>query len=139
VELLKTIPGIGDKTAYEILSEIHIEDGENLNVKAQVAHAGLAPRERLSGSSVRGKSKICKKGNSNLRGALYMPAMCCIQHNPILFGFYHRLLSKGKLEMVALVAVMRKLLTICIGVLRNNQPFQVDWVQKRKEKLAMTT
>ena len=39
--------------------------------------------------------------------------------------------------MVALVAVMRKLLTICIGVLRNNQPFQVDWVQKQKETFAL--
>lgn len=136
VELLKTVPGIADKTAYEILSEIHIEDGKSINVKAQVAHAGLAPKEKLSGSSVRGKSKICKKGNSNLRGALYMPAMSAIQHNPILFAFYHRLLSRGKLPIVALVAVMRKLLVICIGVLRNNQPFQVDWAQKQKFVLA---
>ncbi len=139
IELLKTIPGIGDKTAYAIISEIHIEDGKSLTVKAQVAHAGLAPREYKSGSSINGKTRICKTGNANLRKALYMPAMCAIKNNPILFGFYHRLLSRGKPKMVALVAVMRKLLAICIGVLRNNQPFQVDWAKKQKEKFALST
>lgn len=137
LELLKTIPGVGDKTAYAILSEIHIEDGKNLNVKAQVAHAGLAPREYKSGSSINGKTRICRTGNSNLRKSLFMPAMCCIQSNIILSSFYHRLLSRGKPKMVALIAVMRKLLAICIGVLRNNQPFQVDWAQKQKEKFAL--
>jgi transposase len=135
--LLKSIPGIGDKTAYAILSEIHIEDGKNLNAKSQVAHAGLAPREYKSGSSVNGKTRICRTGNAELRKALYMPAMCCIQKNLVLSAFYHRLLSRGKPKMVALVAVMRKLLTICIGVLRNNQPFQVDWALKQKQTFAL--
>lgn len=136
VELLKTIPGIGDKTAWTIISEIHIEDGKALNVKAQVAHAGLAPREFQSGKSINGKTRICKTGNAELRRALYMPAMCCINSNPILCIFYNRLLDKGKPKMVALVAVMRKLLAISIGVLRNNQPFQVDWAKKQKEEFA---
>ena len=138
VELLKTIPGVGDKTAWAVLSEIHVEDGKNLNVKAQVAHAGLAPREFQSGKS-KGKPKICKTGNAQLRKALFMPAMCCIQKNPLLSAFYYRLLSRSKLKMVALVAVMRKLLAICIGVLRNNQPFQADWSHKQKDKFALDT
>lgn len=138
VKLLKTIPGIGDKTAWAILSELHIEDGKSLNVKAQVAHAGLAPREFQSGKS-KGKTRICKTGNAELRRTLFMPAMCAIQTNPLLSAFYHRLLSKGKLKMVALVAVMRKLLAICIGVLKNNQPFQADWAQKQKEKFVLAS
>jgi len=138
VRLLKTIPGIGDKTAWEILAEIHIEDGKSINVKAQVAHAGLAPKERSSGN-MKGKTKICKTGNSQLRRALYMPAACCIRRNPILSDFYHRLLSRGKLKMVALVAVMRKLLAIAIGVLKNNQPFQIDWVTKQQDKFVFAT
>jgi transposase len=136
--LLKTVPGIGDKTAYAILSEIHTEDGKNLNVKAQVAHAGLAPREYQSGSSINGKTRICKTGNAELRKALYLPAMCCIVNNPVLCVFYNRLLDRGKPKMVALVAVMRKLLAICIGVLRNNQPFQVDWAKRKKEEFVLT-
>lgn len=137
-ELLKTIPGIGNRTTWAILSEIHIEDSQNLNVKAQVAHAGLAPREFQSGKS-KGRNRICKTGNAELRKALYMPAMCGIQTNPLLTAFYHRLLEKGKPKMVALVAVMRKLLTFCIGVLRNNEPFQTNWVTKQKEKLTLCT
>lgn len=138
VALLKTVPGIGDRTAYAILSEIHIEDGKSLNVKAQVAHAGLAPREHQSGSSVKGKARICKTGNAELRKAFYLPAMSSTVNNPILSVFYNRLLDRGKPKMVALVAVMRKLLAICIGVLRNNQPFQVDWATKRKEEFALS-
>ena len=139
VELLKTIPGIGDKTACEILAEIHIEDGKNINVKAQVAHSGLAPREFQSGSSVKGKPRICRTGNANLRKALYMPAMCAIQDNPILEEFYNRLVSKGKPKMVALIASMRKLLVIAIGVLRNDAPFNPDWAKLQQEKYLLHT
>ena len=139
IDLLKTIPGVADKTAYTILSELHVEDGKNPNVKAQVAHAGLAPREFQSGSSIKGKTRICKTGNSELRKALYMPAMCSIQNNPVLVKFYQRLVSKGKPKKVALVAVMRKLLAISVGILRNNQPFQADWAEKQKETFALTT
>lgn len=137
VKLLKSIKGIADKTAYRILAEIHIEDGKSINVKAQVAHAGLAPREFQSGSSVKGKGKICKTGNANLRQSLYMPAMSAMQDNPILKEFYQRLLSKGKLKMVALVAVMRKLLVIAIGVLRNDKPFDPNWVKLQQEKYIL--
>ena len=68
-----------------------------------------------------------------------MPAMCSIQNNPVLVKFYQRLVSKGKPKKVALVAVMRKLLAISVGILRNNQPFQADWAEKQKETFALTT
>lgn len=138
VKLLKSIKGIGDKTAWRILVEIHVEDGKNLNVKAQVAHAGLAPKERKSGSSVNGKPRICKVGNAKLRSSLYMPAMSAIQNNPKLKEFYEKLISKGKLKMVALVAVMRKLLVYAIGVLRNNTPFDPNWIKIQQEKFALS-
>jgi transposase len=136
-KLLKSIKSIGDKTAWRILAEIHIEDGKNLNVKAQVAHAGLAPKERQSGSSIKGKSRICKVGSANLRSALYMPAMSAIQNNPQLKEFYQRLISKGKLKMIALVAVMRKLLVYAIGVLRNNAPYDANWAKIQQEKFVL--
>lgn len=136
VDLLKTIPGIGDKTAYEILSEIHVEDGKTVNTKAQVAHAGLAPREFQSGS-VKGKPRICRTGNANLRKALYMPAMCAIQKNQLLSEFYQRLVNAGKPKMVALVATMRKLLTIAIGILRNDKPFDPNWAKIQQEKYLL--
>lgn len=139
VDLLKTIPGIGDKTAWEILSEMHIEDGRNINIKAQVAHAGLAPREFQSGSSVNGKPRICKMGNASLRKALYMPTLSATLRNPLISEFYQRLVKAGKVKKVALIASMRKLLVLAIGVLRNNKPFDPNWVKIQQEKILLCT
>lgn len=139
VKLLKSIKGIGDKTAWQILAELHAEDGKSINSKAQVAHAGLAPRQFQSGSSVNGKPRICKTGNHRLRKALYMPAMSALRFNPQLKDFYHRLLSKGKIKMVALVAVMRKMLVLAIGVLNNNAPFDVNWHTKYHQNFALAS
>lgn len=127
-DLLTSIPGIGEKLAGQILSEIK---GDAMSVKSQVAHAGLAPRQRMSGSSVRGKTQICKMGNARLRKALYMPAMSAIQYNPHIREFYQKMVSQGKHKMVALCACMRKLLVIALGVLRNEVPYQEDWVSRR--------
>jgi len=139
VKLLKSIKGIGDKTAWQVLSELHVQDGENINSKAQIAHAGLAPRQFQSGSSVNRKPRICKTGNCRLRKALYMPAMSALRFNPQLSNFYHRLLSKGKLKMVALVAVMRKMLVLAIGILNSNVPFDENWAAKYQENFALAS
>ena len=127
-DLLTSIPGIGEKLSSQILSEIK---GDVTNIKAQVAHAGLAPRQRVSGTSVRGKTQICKMGNAKLRKALYMPTMSAIQHNPHIREFYLKKVSQGKHKMVALCACMRKLLVIALGVLRNEVPYQGDWVSRK--------
>ncbi|KKM86550.1 hypothetical protein LCGC14_1277870 [marine sediment metagenome] len=127
-DLLTSIPGIGEKLSSQLLCEIK---GDAVSVKAQVAHAGLAPRQRVSGSSVRGKTQICKMGNARLRRALYMPTMSAIQYNPHIRAFYQKMVSQGKHKMVALCACMRKLLVIALGVLRNGVPYKEDWVSKR--------
>jgi transposase len=134
VNLLKSIKGIGDRTAWQIIAEINAEDGKTINPKAQVAHAGLAPREYQSGSSVNGKPRICKTGNKRLRKSLYMPAMSAMVNNPTMKAFYERLVAKGKPKKVALVAVMRKLLVLSIGVLNNNKPFDENWLTKNQEQ-----
>jgi transposase len=134
IKLLKTIPGISDKTASEIISEIYCMD---ISVKSQIAHAGLAPRERKSGSSIRGKSTICKKGNKKLRKSLYMPSLCAIRKNPLIKLFYERLVSKGKPKKVALIASMRKLLSIAVSMLKNRQPFDITWAIKKQKELSL--
>jgi transposase len=121
-ELLDSIPGIGYKTAAIILAEL--PSIENLEHAKQVAaYAGLSPRQHRSGTSVIGKTRICKVGNSRLRAALYFPAMSAVRSNPILKAFYLRLLAAGKCKMSALCAVMRKLLHIVYGVLRHGVKF----------------
>lgn len=132
VNLADSVPGIGKFTALTLLCELHKEgiDGR-YSRKAQTAHAGLAPSQRQSGSSVHGKPRICRTGNARLRKCLYMPTVVAIVHNPLIKDFYNRLLAKGKTKMVALVASMRKLLTIIIGVLNNGVPYNPKWIPKK--------
>lgn len=137
IKLLDSVPSIGFKTACIILTEIHYSSKDNLDVKSEIAHAGLAPQERTSGTSVRGKSKICKKGNSRLRACLYMPATSSIKSNSILGDFYRKLLNNKKCKMVALIAVMKKMLTIAIGVLKSQKLFDPNWAIKKQKEFAM--
>jgi len=122
VELLKTIPGISDKTAIAILAEL--PNIESFNTAKEVAaFAGLNPYVRQSGSSVKGKGRLSKVGNAQLRKALYMPAIVAKKHNPLLVEFSKRLAKKGKPAMVIIAAGMRKLLHIIFGVLKSGRPF----------------
>lgn len=123
VELLKSIPGISDTSARIILCEML----RVLDPRAQTAHAGLAPKQRQSGTSVRGKTMLCKTGNSRLRKSLYFPALSAVRSNPLVAAFYEKLIARGKPKMVALAACMRKLLVIAVGVLRNGVPFDSGW------------
>lgn len=132
-QLLRSIIGIGKVTSRILLCELHLEGAElRISAKAQTAHAGLAPEHRISGSSIRGKPRICRTGNSKLRKCLYFPAITAIKHNPVISEFYKRLLHKGKPKMVALVAAMRKLLVIAVGVLNNGTAFDVNWNTQKK-------
>lgn len=126
VKLLCTIPGIGEATAHNLLAELgDIERFDN--VKQLVAFAGLAPAERQSGTSVRGKTMINKRGSRRLRKVLYMPAVVAFTHNPDVKELYQRMLTAGKNKMCAIVACMRKLLHITYGVLKNKKSYKTDW------------
>lgn len=122
VALLCTIPGVANQSAVKLLAY-----GQNWlterSAKALTAHAGLAPHHHQSGSSVRGKSRIDKRGNPKLRKTLFMPALVAVHYNPVLMTFYKRLLKKGKPKKLALVAAMRKLLLICRAMLIAQKPF----------------
>ncbi len=87
------------------------------------AFAGLNPQHYRSGSSVSKKSRICKIGSERIRKALYMPAIVAKNHNSHFQKFCQRLESKGKCPMVIIVALMRKLMHVFFGILKNNQPF----------------
>jgi transposase len=137
IDLLKTIPGISDTTARILLCEFNMAGQEGrISARAQTAHAGLAPGQRQSGTSVKGKSRICKTGNSRLRKCAYLPALSATRCNPLVRVFYERLVSRGKPKMVALIAAMRKLLVLAIGVLNNGVPFDRDWITRRSLKNA---
>ena len=80
--MLDSIPGLGRATIPHILAEL--DDLEKFNhVRELVAFIGLAPKETLSGSSIKGRPRLCKIGHARLRKALYMPALVSIQCNPL--------------------------------------------------------
>ena len=113
---------IGPKTAAVLLAELG-DLRRFANVRDLVAYVGLCPRLCSSGSSLHGPTPLTKPGNAVVRKALYFPAMNAVRFNPCLAPLYHRLLAHGKPKMVALAAVMRKLLHLAYGVLLSGQPF----------------
>lgn len=121
--LLKTIPGIGEATIAQVLAFIgNVEDFKN--AKQLAAFVGLNPKQRQSGSSVHGRTRLSKMGNSNLRKALYMPAIVAKRHNPMVRFFCENLKKAGKPPMLIIGAAMRKLVHIIFGVLKSGEPFK---------------
>jgi transposase len=126
--LLNSIPSLGKATIPWLLAEL--DDPERFNhVREMVAFIGLAPRERLSGSSIKGKPRLSKIGHARLRKALYMPALVSIQCNPVMIDFYNRLKDKGKNGKVIVCAIMRKLVHVIFGVLKSGKKYDPNFNQ----------
>jgi transposase len=121
-KLLESIPGIGEATAALLLAEVG--DITQFKSAPQVAaFAGLVPRIRESGSSVRSKARLSKVGSSRLRKAMYFPAITALRFNPLIRALGLRLSAAGKRKMLIVGAAMRKLLHIAYGVLKSGKPF----------------
>jgi transposase len=125
LDLLTSIPGIGEATPAKQLAEI-VDVNHYRGARQVAAFAGLVPRHRESGSSVRGKPRLCKVGTARLRKALYFPAIVATQHNPIIRAVSQRLRDRGKCPMLIIGAAMRKLIHIAYGVLKSGKPFDPD-------------
>lgn len=121
-DLLQSVPGIGPVVARTLLAELP-ELGQ-LTRRAIAKLVGVAPLNRDSGRW-RGHRSV-HGGRKTVRAALYMAALVATRHNAVIKGFYQRLLALGKPKKVALVACMRKLLTILNHMLRTGQPWTPD-------------
>jgi transposase len=121
-ELLESIPAIGRKTASRMLCVLH---SRPFRAAASVAaYLGLIPIHHESGTSVYRPPRLSKAGDGAMRAALYMPAIVASRVNPDIRAHYQRMLAQGKCKMSALGAAMRKLVHICFGVLKNQQPYR---------------
>ena len=127
-QLLDSIPGIGPTTAAALLGELDF--GAYPSARQVAAQAGLTPRQRQSGTSLRGKPRLSKQGASQLRKILYFPAIVAMRHNPIISAFAERLAERGKPKMSIVCAAMRKLLHLCYGVLKTGRPFDPNYQTK---------
>lgn len=117
---LQTIPGIDKTTAVAIIAE---SPDISTFKDARAAYAGLVPKHRNSGSSIKGRAKLSKLGSAKLRKSVYFPAIVAKNHNPILKSFAEKLKRKGKHVMVIIGAIMRKLLHIIFAILKHNTAF----------------
>jgi transposase len=119
-DLLQTTPGIGTRVSHTLIA--FLPELGTLNRQQMAALVGLAPFNDDSGGH-KGIRHI-KGGRATVRRSLYMAALVGIRHNQILKAFYQRLITKGKAPKVAIVACMRKLLTILNAMVRSNTPWQ---------------
>ncbi|MDP8080419.1 transposase, partial [Phocoenobacter skyensis] len=131
-KLLSSIPGLGKKSVAWLLA--YLGDGSRFkNGKAAAAYAGLTPMHHQSGSSINGKPRISKIGQTDIRKILFMPAVAYSFGNykdRIYKTFVDNLLAKGKDKKVIIVALMRKLVAIAQTVLKNQMPFDASLHQK---------
>jgi transposase len=120
--LLKSVPGVGKVVSTTLL--IELPELGILNRRKIAALVGVAPLNRDSGT-LRGKRTVWG-GRAKLRAVLYMAALVGVRRNPVIAAFYQRLLNAGKAKKVALVACMRKLLTILNAMIRSKTFWSSD-------------
>lgn len=119
-DLLKSVPGVGPVLTMTLVADL--PELGRLSHKQIAALVGVAPFNRDSGK-LRGKRTVWG-GRAPVRAALYMAALVATRHNPVIHAFYQRLLTAGKPKKVALVACMRKLLTILNAMLKHKAPWR---------------
>lgn len=126
VRNITSIPGVGELTAAIVLGETN---GFELvrNKKQLTSYAGLDVKEKQSGTSVKGKPRISKKGNRSLRKAMHLPALTAIRHDDNFRELYARLVSKHGIKMKALVAVQRKLLELIYTIYRSEKLYDKEY------------
>ena len=121
-EILQSTPGIGVVTSAILIADLP-ELGQ-LSRQKVAALVGVAPFNNDSGPR-RGRRRV-KGGRVAIRSTLYMATLSSIQYNPIIQSFYQRLVKRGKEKMVAIVACMRKLLTILNAMIRDNNVWNTE-------------
>lgn len=119
--LLESVPGIGPVLSRVMLATLH----SRVFTKASqvAAFLGLIPVIQESGI-FKGRSRLSKKGPARIRAKLYLAAVSAKRHNPDVSAQYNRLLQRGKTQMQALGAAMRKLVHICFGVIKHQREYQ---------------
>ena len=138
VKRMCSIPGMGQLTSVIILAETN---GFELirNKKQLTSYAGLDIKEKLSGTSVKGKPRISKKGNRHIRKSLHLPALSATKYSPIHRELYTRLVSKHGIKMKSLVAVQRKMLELAYTLFKKNTVYDEDYEMKRVPLLTEDT
>lgn len=126
LKLLEGLKGIGPNTQAALMATL--PELGRLNRREISKLVGVAPLNKDSGK-MRGKRGIWG-GRADMRAALYMATLSSVRYDPVLKHFYQRLIAAGKPAKVALVACMRKLLTIINAIIKSGTPWQPTSIQK---------
>jgi len=124
VAVIESVPGVGGVTTSTLICDLPELGKVNRSEIAKLA--GVAPIANQSGK--RDKQRSIFGGRSHVRRVLYMAALVATRHNPVIKAFYSRLIARGKEKKVALVACMRKLLTILNCMVCNNETWRIEKV-----------
>lgn len=122
VDILGSVPGVGVVTVSTLLAEL--PELGSLNRAAIAKLVGVAPFIHQSGKSER--KRRARGGRSPVRNVLYMATLVATRHNFVIKRFYQRLIGRGKAKKVALVAAMRKLLTILNDMVRRGESWRAS-------------
>ena len=126
-----TAPGVGVLTAAIVLAETN--GFELIRSKRQItSYGGLDVKEKQSGTSVKGKAKISKRGNRHLRKCLHLPALAAIRHDERFKAIFARLVSKHGIKMKAAVAVQRKLLELIYTLVSTDTVYDKDYLKRNE-------
>jgi len=125
IKKVTTIKGIGVMTVVKVIAET---GGFYLfqNINQLISYAGLDVVENQSGNH-NGKTWISKKGNADLRNALYMPALSAIRFDEKIKSFNDRIMATHLYKKQGIVAVMRKLLILIYTLWKKNEEFNSDY------------
>jgi transposase len=121
-QLLTTIPGIGAQTAARLIARVG-DPAAFHSGAALAAFVGAVPGLRQSGKRQGQRAGLHHLGDAQLRAQLWMPTLSAIRFNPWLHAYYQRLIARGKLPKVAIIAAMHKLLLAVYSVAKHRRPF----------------
>ena len=131
--LICSLPGIGVLTAAIVLAETN---GFELirNKRQLTSYAGFDVIEKQSGISVKGKTRISKRGNKYLRKAMHLPSLAAIKHDERFKAIFARTVAKHGIKMKAAVAVQRKLLEMVYTIFKSQVQYDKDYLTKTEQK-----
>ncbi|KAA0256985.1 IS110 family transposase [Deferribacter autotrophicus] len=125
-ELLRSIPGAGLKFCSLVIGKLKCF--KNFDKAKQVSsYIGICPSPYESGSSIKGRGKISKRGNTYMRKILFMCSLSACKHNRSCRTLYYRLIASGKPKKLALIAVANKLIRQAFGILKSGKPYDPDY------------
>lgn len=135
VSIICSLTGVRLLTASIVLAETN--GFELIRNKRQLAsYAGFDIKEKQSGTSVRGKARISKKGNKYLRKAMHMPALCAIRYDQRFKAVFMRLVCRHGIKMKAVVAVQRKMLEMIYTLHKTGIPYDKNYFKNKSKEMV---